>query len=81
MKNTPLTSIKVPDSTFQKLQEATKKSGLSSADVRRIALRIGLDALAKINYDVDGFLSDGLAEKSHLSSLSDSANEKKQRQA
>ena len=81
MKNTPLTSIKVPDSTFQKLQEATKKSGLPSADIRRIALRIGLDRLETINYDVDGFLSDGLAEKPHISSLPDLGNDEKRRQA
>ena len=64
MKNTPLSSIKVSDATFKKLHEAVEKSGLPNADVRRAALRIGLDLLEKVGYDIDGFMSSKAIELS-----------------
>lgn len=57
MENTPLSSLKVSDQTFKKLQEAVSNSEMSVADIRRWALTLGLDALKRMNYDVEGFLS------------------------
>jgi hypothetical protein len=57
MKNTPLSSIKVSDRTFEKIQIAVKKSGMDRADVIRWAIRLGLDSLEKTGYDVEGAVS------------------------
>jgi hypothetical protein len=53
MKNTPLSSIKVSDKTFAKIQLAVEKSGMDRADVIRWAISLGLDSMRKINYDVE----------------------------
>lgn len=63
MKNTPLSSLKVSDRTFEKIQLAVKKSGMDRADVLRWAIRLGLDSLEKTGYDVEGAVSEYIDSK------------------
>ena len=63
MKNTPLSSLKVSDRTFEKIQIAVKKSGMDRADVIRWAIRLGLDSLEKTGYDVEGAVSQFVESK------------------
>jgi phage repressor protein C with HTH and peptisase S24 domain len=62
MDGTPLPSIRISEKLHKKLQNAVKHSGLPVADVRRLALTLGLDALSRMNYDVDQFLCDNVAK-------------------
>jgi len=64
MKNTPLSSLKVSDRTFEKIQIAVEKSGMDRADVIRWAIRLGLDSLEKTGYDVEGAVSQFVDDKS-----------------
>jgi len=61
MKNYPLTSIKVSDETFKKLQQAVKLSGKDTAEVRRLCLKLGLDAYARMGFDIESYASSCLA--------------------
>lgn len=69
MDNTPLPSIRISEKLHKKLQFAVEKSGMSVAEVRRHALSLGIDALARINYDVDGFLSAGIEQLHETQSI------------
>jgi len=40
-----------------KIEEAARLTGLSKADVMRLAMRIGFEDLRKINYDIAGTIS------------------------
>jgi len=62
MKNHPLTSIKVSDNTFEKLQKAVELSGKDTADVRRLCLDLGLAAFERMEYDIERYAADRLAE-------------------
>lgn len=75
MKNYPLTSIKVSDETFKKLQQAVKLSGKDTAEVRRLCLKLGLDAYARMGFDIESYASSCLADESPapLKSVPDSA--------
>ena len=61
MKNYPLTSIKVSDETFKKLQQAVKLSGKDTAEVRRLCLKLGLDAYERMGFDIESYASSCLA--------------------
>lgn len=61
MKNYPLTSIKISDETFKKLQQAVKLSGKDTADVRRLCLKLGLDAYERMGFDIESYASSCLA--------------------
>ena len=69
MKNYPLTSIKVSDSTFEKLKKAVELSGKESADVRRLCLDLGLAAFERMGYDLEGFASEHLAKMDAIQPL------------
>ena len=69
MKNYPLTSIKVSDSTFQKLEKAIELSGKKSAEVRRLCLDLGLAAFERMGYDMGGFASEHLAKMDAIQPL------------
>jgi len=64
MENTPLSSIKVSDETFQKLQKAAEISGLQVAEIRRLALDLGLDSLERIGFKVKEFTVRCIADES-----------------
>jgi hypothetical protein len=88
MKNYPLTSIKVSDETFKKLQQAVKLSGKDTAEVRRLCLKLGLDAFARMDFDIESYASSCLATSpapqeapAPLKSLPDSANKRSPKRA
>lgn len=88
MKNYPLTSIKVSDETFKKLQQAVKLSGKDTAEVRRLCLKLGLDAFARMGFDIESYASSCLATypapqeaPAPLKSLPDSANKQSPKRA
>ena len=88
MKNYPLTSIKVSDETFKKLQQAVKLSGKDTAEVRRLCLKLGLDAFARMGFDIESYASSCLATSpapqeapAPLKSLPDSANKQSPKRA
>lgn len=40
-----------------KIEEAARRTGLTKADVMRLAMRIGFEDLRRINYDIAGTIS------------------------
>ena len=77
MNNTPLSSLKVSDRTFEKIQIAVQKSGMDRADVIRWAIRLGLDSLEKTGYDVEGAVSQFVESKRNVAPMITSLDDPK----
>jgi DNA-binding MurR/RpiR family transcriptional regulator len=55
-KTTPV-PIRIEPELDAKIEEAARLTGLSKADVMRLAMRIGFEDLRKIDYDLAGIIS------------------------
>ena len=50
--------IRIDADMEKRIDEAARLTGLSKADVMRLAMRIGFEDLRKINYDLSGTISE-----------------------
>ncbi len=73
-------SVKFPQSTLDKIDEASERTGLPKQEIIRLCTAIGLEDLRKLNWDLAGQLSDAAERRGHesrpkLQSVAESGNE------
>lgn len=55
--------IRMSPELLEKVAEASRRTGLAQADILRLALAIGLEDLKKIDYKIEGAISDAANPK------------------
>ena len=55
---TVITQLRFEPALLEKINEAAKRTGLSKADVMRLAMETGLEDLRRLNFDLPALISE-----------------------
>ena len=61
--------IRMSPELLEKVAEASRKTGLSQADILRLCLAIGLEDLARVNYDIARVISEAAQSPASMPTL------------